>query len=176
MGAKNMGATSISPAGDLDCARLSREPNMLQRILVVDDEPARRQLATEILSHSGFEVDAVPDGAAAWSALSDDICYDLLISDNHLPTLTGLELLKRLRAARMIVPVILVAAHLPAPEFSRSPWLRPAAVLPAPFTVGQFLGTVQEVLRAADSSRAPVALMPAGNFNGAEIAHKGNTP
>jgi DNA-binding response OmpR family regulator len=38
------------------------------RILVVDDDKSIRQLTTEMLTRSGFEVDTAADGAAGWEA------------------------------------------------------------------------------------------------------------
>ena len=131
-----------------------REPP--HRILVVDDESSIRQLSTEVLIHSGYVVEAAEDGAAAWQALSADR-YDLLITDHNMPKVTGVELLKKLRAARMDLPVILVTGALPQEEFTRYPWLQPAATLLKPFTPDELLGTVQEVLRATDYARQPIA-------------------
>ena len=70
------------------------------RLLVVDDDISLRQLSAELLSHSGYEVDAAEDGAAAWEALGAE-SYDLMITDNKMPNLSGVELLKKLYAAHM---------------------------------------------------------------------------
>ena len=134
-----------------------REPP--HRILVVDDESSIRQLSTEVLIHSGYEVDAAEDGAAAWQALSAD-SYDLLITDHNMPRVTGVELLKKMRAARMDLPVILVSGAMPTEELNRHPWLQLAATLLKPFTPDELLGTVQEVLRATDYAREPIAQPP----------------
>jgi len=50
-------------------APLQREPNLPQRILVVDGDPLIRQVNSEVLFYSGYQVDAADDGAAAWDAL-----------------------------------------------------------------------------------------------------------
>ena len=75
-------------------APLQREPNLPQRILVVDGDPLIRQVNSEVLIYSGYHVDAADDGAAAWDALRVNN-YDLLITDNDLPRVTGVELLRR---------------------------------------------------------------------------------
>ncbi len=136
---------------------MALESNVFPRILVVEDEPVIRQFTAEVLVQSGFEVDIAPDAATAWEALNDDIYYDLLITDNTLPRLTGIELLKKLRAARMIVPVITTTMKSPAQKSAASPWLQPAATLVKPFAGELLLGTVQKVLRATDSSHAIAA-------------------
>jgi DNA-binding response OmpR family regulator len=128
------------------------ENNPTYRILVVDDDILIRQLSEEVLVRSGYEVDAAEDGAAAWHALNTDE-YDLLITDHKMPELTGVELLKRVRAARMALPVIMATGDPPKEEFVQYPWLRPAATLLKPFTGDQLLGTVEQVLRATDGDQ-----------------------
>jgi DNA-binding response OmpR family regulator len=146
-----MGAKNISQAGGSESASLSREPNPPQHILVVEDDPDIRQLIAEVLVHSGHVVDTAADGAAAWEALNAD-SYDLMITDNNMPKVSGVELLKKLRAARMILPVIMATGTLPAQEFARSPWLQPAATLVKPYTVEELLGTVKKVLCETDGT------------------------
>ena len=141
---------TISQAGESTFAPLP--PG---RILVVEDEPNIRQINTAALIHSGYHVDAAEDGAAAWEALNAD-SYDLMITDNKMPRLTGMELLKKLYASRMALPVIMTTGELPTEEFTRYPWLQPAATLLKPYTSEEMLRTVQEVLRQADIAAVAV--------------------
>lgn len=117
----------------------------LPHILVADDDTFIRQISSTMLSRSGYEVDEAEDGAAAWAALNND-CYDLLITDNNMPKVTGIELLKMLRAARMEMPVIMATGTPPTRELTRQPWLQPTAVLVKPYTFPEFLQTVKTVL------------------------------
>ena len=102
----------------------------------------------EILIDSGYHVDAAEDGAVAWDTLQVN-SYDLLVTDNDMPKMSGVELIKKLHAARVALPVILATGSLPKEEFTRHPWLQPAATLLKPYTAVEFLGTVKNVLRAA---------------------------
>jgi two-component system sensor histidine kinase/response regulator len=68
-------------------------------------------------------VDAASDGAAGWKALQAER-YDLLITDNLMPKVTGIELIKKLQTAGMRLPVIIATAVLPAGEFTLHPWLQ----------------------------------------------------
>jgi len=126
------------------------QSRVLQRILTVDDDVSLRRLNLEVLSSSGYEVDVAEDGAAAWEALNTD-SYDLMITDNNMPRLTGIELLKKLRSARMALPVIMATGQLPEDEFTQYPWLRPAATLLKPYSVPELLGAVKMVLREAET-------------------------
>jgi DNA-binding response OmpR family regulator len=124
-------------------------------ILVVEDDTLLLRLNTMLLARSGYEVDAAADGAAAWQALSA-CSYDLLITDNNMPKVSGVELLKKLRAARMALPVIMATGTSPKQEFTRYPWLQPAATLLKPYTSEEMLRTVKEVLRQAEVAAVAV--------------------
>jgi DNA-binding response OmpR family regulator len=126
---------------------------------VVDDDISIRELSTDVLIRHGYHVDAAEDGAVAWDILQAN-SYDLLLTDHNMPKVSGVELLKKLRAARMALPVILASGAMPAEELNRHPRLQLAATLVKPFTVEELLGTVKEVLRATDGAREQIAPPP----------------
>jgi DNA-binding response OmpR family regulator len=133
-------------------------PRPLRRILVVEDDGDIRRLNTEALTHYGYRVDAAQDGAEAWDILQLS-GYDLMVTNNEMPNVTGIDLLKRLHAARRAVPVIMATRALPVDEFTRCPWLQPAVVLIKPYTIGELVLTVREVLREAGDSCAQPGLV-----------------
>jgi DNA-binding response OmpR family regulator len=128
------------------------QTNPSSHLLVVDDDGEIRALSAEALVGFGYRVDTAEDGAAAWKALHAN-SYDLLITDNSTAKLSGLELVKKLRSARMTLPVILASGELPTEELNRHPSLQLAATLVKPFSSGQLLETVRAVLLAADNTR-----------------------
>jgi DNA-binding response OmpR family regulator len=146
----------ISPTKESAAASTRWQAHPPQHILVVEDDVCLRQASLTVLIRSGYDVDAAEDGAAGWAALKVDT-YDLLITDNHMPRLTGIGLLKKLRLARMALPVIMATGALPQEEFTRYPWLQPAATLLKPFTIAKLLETVKEVLRATGGAREWIA-------------------
>ena len=127
-----------------------------QRILVVEDDGEMRRLNADVLISHGYQVDMAENGDAAWGKLQIR-SYDLVVTDNVMPKLTGVELLNLMRAARMNVPVIMATTALPREEFTRLPWLRPAATLTKPYTIDDLLGKVQDVLRLTDVREQLVA-------------------
>jgi DNA-binding response OmpR family regulator len=131
------------------------------RILVVDDEPWIRLLSAEVLLHSGYQVDEAEDGVAAWEALQLNR-YDLLVTDNNMCRLTGIGLIKKLHAARLALPVILMSGAMPTEELNRHPWLQIEAALLKPFTTDELLANVERVLRATDRVRGQIAPPPTG--------------
>ena len=96
--------------------------------------------SAEVLVHSGYLVHTAEDGAAGWEALLANR-YDLLITENRLPKISGVELVKKVRSAHMTLPVILSSPALPAEELNQIPWLQPVATLIKPFSSGHLLET-----------------------------------
>ena len=122
------------------------QANPSRRILVVEDESTIRQVSTTVLIRYGYHADAAEDGAAGWEALQARR-YDLLITDNNMPKLSGIDLIKMLRAEDMALPVIMATGVAPTHELDRNPKLNIAAILLKPFTTGELLETVRKTLR-----------------------------
>jgi DNA-binding NtrC family response regulator len=112
---------------------------------VVDDDADLRRISTQVLSRFGYQTEFASDGETAWKALQRK-GYDLLIAENDLPAVPGVELVKKLRVARMTLPVILASGDLPSLELSRNTWLHPIAGLAKPLSIDQLLETVENVL------------------------------
>jgi len=162
-----MKGNKISQAGEPAAALLRRQTSTPRRILVVEDEPDIRRLNAEVLEGYGYHVDTAEDGKAGWKVLHATRhapeSYDLLITDHDMPGLSGLALVKKLRAARMALPVIMATGTLPMEELmTRYPWLQPAATLVKPYSIEQLLGTVKAVLRTTDVAREQIAPPPNG--------------
>lgn len=123
------------------------------RILLVDDDNATRQFGLNALARAGYDVAVVKDGAAGWEALQAG-SYALIITDNKMPRMTGIEMIEKLRAAGMSIPVIMATGHFPTHEITLKPWLKPEATLLRPFSNEALLEAVNKVLRPDDSSDA----------------------
>jgi type II secretory ATPase GspE/PulE/Tfp pilus assembly ATPase PilB-like protein/ActR/RegA family two-component response regulator len=80
------------------------------RILVVDDDPLVRLLATTALSAGGFVADSSDDGDAALARLAAGENWDLILSDLHMARMGGVDLLDALRAdpTTARIPVIIL--------------------------------------------------------------------
>jgi DNA-binding response OmpR family regulator len=116
------------------------------RILVVDDDPDLRQLSIDVLRAANYEVEGVKDGAAGWDAVQANNNYDLIITDNQMPRMTGIELIEKLRSAHLTPRVLMATGNLPVHEFARRPWLKPDATLERPSTNEDLLVAVRNLL------------------------------
>jgi DNA-binding response OmpR family regulator len=132
-------------------ATAGRRNPLIRRILVVDDDSDTRQLSVDMLVSSDYVVDAVVDGAAAWKSLVAKH-FDLVITDNNMPRMTGIELIEKLRHTRLPLPVIMATSQVPTSTFDRKPWLLPDATLQRPFSNDELLAAVRKVLRTDDTN------------------------
>ena len=79
------------------------------RILLAEDDSVLADGLTRSLRQSGYAIDCVSNGEEADTALSTQE-FDLLILDLGLPKLSGLEVLRRLRARSSLLPVLILTA------------------------------------------------------------------
>lgn len=80
---------------------------MCKRILIVDDTPVIREFLQEFFIDSGFEADLAKNGLEGLElALSKD--YSLILSDVHMPEMSGMEMVAKLRMSKPNVPVIMM--------------------------------------------------------------------
>jgi len=141
----------VSTDIDLTGVSIVAPKHPTRRILVVDDEADRRQLSVDVLVSANFEVDTAVDGADGWESLRAKH-FDLVITDNKMPRMTGIEMIEKLRYTRLPLPVIMATSQLPTWEFERKPWLMPDATLEWPFSNDDLLATVKQVLRTDDTN------------------------
>jgi DNA-binding response OmpR family regulator len=146
---RNASPTGSSPESQAKPAR---------RILVVEDDCDIRRINAVALQRAGYRVDTAKDGLVGWKALRAirhaPESYDLLITDHDMPGLTGLALVKKLRAAHMMLPIIMATGKFPIEDLiNRYSWLQPAVTLAKPYSIKALVGTVEAVLRTADVAR-----------------------
>lgn len=117
-------------------------------ILYVDDDVAIRLCWTELLTCAGYTVTAVADGFQAWEALQSN-SFDLLVTDNDMPRLTGLELVAKARFEGMTLAIIMASGSLNYYSDAQSECLRLAALVPKPFAPDQLLEAIDRALVSA---------------------------
>ncbi|HYG67356.1 MAG TPA: response regulator [Anaeromyxobacteraceae bacterium] len=156
-----------------DLARRAAEaangPPIAFRVLLVEDSglvasmysAALRKLAAT--DHAGFGIDTAPDGAAALERLRRAPAVDLVVTDVHMPVLSGVELVRTMRAdpALANTPVIAISSR---PEDAREELERLGVrlFLRKPIKYEELVRTVRALLRvrpiaggAATSGRSP---------------------
>ncbi len=140
-----MRKSKISSAAAAAIAPLPLPAPPARRILVLDDDPFFCHRNAEELIRQGYVVNAAENGALGWLELQANH-YHLLITENELPKLTGLELVGKMRSARMAVPVIIAIDKPPQQSTARRTGLNPVVTLLKPYTLADFIETVKVVL------------------------------
>jgi DNA-binding response OmpR family regulator len=125
------------------------------RILVVEDEPKLAAVLRRGLQEQGYAVDLAHDGEDGL-CLAEQEAYDLILLDLLLPTLDGLTVCRRLRAARRNVPVLMLTARDGVDD--RVAGLDSGAddYLIKPFAFRELLARVRALLRREALARDPV--------------------
>jgi two-component system OmpR family response regulator len=122
------------------------------RLLLVEDDMRIADFVAKGLRESGYGVTVAHDGEEGYlDALLND--YDLLVLDLMLPTMDGIAIARKLRAARKTTPILMLTAR--DTEQDKILGLNVGAddYLTKPFSFGEFLARVRALLRRESTMR-----------------------
>jgi CheY-like chemotaxis protein len=111
------------------------------RTLVVDDEAAVRHFIHTALADRGYDVVVAENGLEALQVARRDPLCDLVITDQIMPMLSGLELIARLAMERYPARYLLISAYGSGGQVPAG-----LACLAKPFTISQLMDTVDALL------------------------------
>jgi two-component system, OmpR family, response regulator RegX3 len=124
----------------------------VNRVLIIDDEPAIRDALVYALRRDGFEVEEAGDGETGLErALQGE--HDVIVLDLMLPGMSGTEICRRIRA-ESAVPVIMLTAR--DAEVDRVLGLEIGAddYVTKPFSMAELIGRVRAILRRRELDRS----------------------
>jgi CheY-like chemotaxis protein len=122
-------------------------PTGTERILFVDDEEALMEMGEEILAELGYEVTSRTSSREALSLLKQDpFRFDLVITDQTMPDMTGIELAREVLALRADMPIIMCTgfSHLVDDSKAKAAGIRAFAM--KPLTKREIARTARKVL------------------------------
>jgi two-component system response regulator FlrC len=118
------------------------------RVLLAEDDSLLANTVDDFLSDEGFCVSLAADGLQALKQASDKP-FDVLLTDLRMPHIDGSELIRRLRAKRPELPVVIMSGN--APVDLRARLMRdgegPMAMVTKPMRLQELLHALQTVLR-----------------------------
>jgi two-component system response regulator CpxR len=118
----------------------------MTRLLMVDDDIELCEMVGEYLKLEGFAVDAVHDGESGLrAAQSND--YALMLLDVMLPQMSGIEVLRRLRAMGSNLPVLMLTARGDASDRIIGLEVGSDDYLPKPFDERELVARLRAILR-----------------------------
>ena len=127
---------------------MSGEP---KKILVAEDNPALAGVVRFNLQRAGYHVSVAQNGREGWELAQQDQ-YDVVVTDQQMPEMTGVELCERLRqhADYIRTPLILLTAKGLELDMERlRAELRVATALPKPFSPIELVNTIEDCLAKA---------------------------
>ncbi len=123
------------------------------RVLLVDDDAIVRRLGRAILEKNGFTITEVSDGESALEQLVRDPDYSLMVLDLNMPTMGGLDVLRRVRktASAAILPIVVLTGS--EDRASEADIMDAGAddYIQKPIDPVRFLARVKAVLRRASN-------------------------
>ena len=128
-----------------------------QTVLLVEDEPGVREVASEFLSASGYRVLAAEDGEHAMQFVARESTIDVLITDMVMPRMRGPELARELLRWKPAVKVIYMSGYL-EPTDADGDLVKDAFFLNKPFSRESLVTQVAEALRQQSPQSPAVAV------------------
>jgi DNA-binding response OmpR family regulator len=136
----------------------------MMRILIVEDEERLARRLARVLDGEGYAAETVGDGRSALArALAEP--FDLLVVDWMLPDLDGFLIVRRLRAAEMSVPILMLTARGQIED--RVSGLDAGAddYLPKPFALTELLARVRALSRWPREEKKTDSVLRAGDIS-----------
>ena len=115
-------------------------------LLITDDDRGFRETLRVGLEPRGFKTLLAGDGEEALNIVRTQEVH-LVLLDMHMPKLTGLETLRRLKQFRSMLPCILLSAQLDELLIEQARLAQAFSVLAKPVTLGQLTGILRQALR-----------------------------
>jgi two-component system response regulator MprA len=121
-----------------------------QKILLVDDDPAIRQILVRLLSEEDFVVLTAANGVEAL-VLSASAKFDLVLLDLNMPVKNGWETFEQMSAANPLLPIILITAR--PGQFFPALAAGVGALLEKPLDFTKLFQTIRELLEESEEER-----------------------
>ena len=132
------------------------KPKPEARLLVVDDEPNIVELLSASLRYAGFEVDVARSGPEA-VRVARLVNPDLLVLDVMMPGMDGFDVVRRLRADGVRVPVLFLTARDSTEDKISGLTLGGDDYVTKPFSLEEVIARIRAILRRFEVERASTA-------------------
>lgn len=116
------------------------------KILAVDDEPSIAQSMRFIFERPLYELASAQDGEAALARLTTDPnLFDVIITDNNMPGVSGIQFVRQLRERGFAGKIMVLSAHLSSEVRAAYEALEVDAMIDKPFSIKVLRQTLDRV-------------------------------
>ena len=143
--------TAPVPAGELSAPPVTEAlPRTAGLVLLVDDEPAVREVGVQLLGRAGFDIVPAATGMEALALFARRPGkFDCVVLDLTMPQMSGEETLARLRELRPGVPVVIASGFNPYDVAQRLGGAAVEAILQKPYEARELIEAIQSAMQAA---------------------------
>ena len=116
-----------------------------EKILIVDDEKNMRELLKDFFEEEGYSIVLAEDGQQALEVIDETI--DMVISDNRMPQMQGMELMVQIKKSYPDTPVIIITAFTTPKLAVEAYKMGASSYLTKPFNPEELLAKMKEIFR-----------------------------
>lgn len=129
---------------------------MTELVHVIDDDPAVRDSLSFLLETAKLET-RVYDSAIAFLEALPDVTSGCIVTDVRMPEMTGIELVRRLKAQGFTLPIIMITGHADVPLAVEAMKAGVADFIEKPFNDDILLAAIATALRSGEEGRRGAA-------------------
>ncbi len=132
---------------------------MPKTMLIIEDDVVTRDLLQMVFEYEGFKCVQAENGAIGLTML-EAVRFDLIILDNAMPMMTGLEFLTHRRQApqKPEIPIIMITGLLDSDVREKATKLGVYAIVGKPYDLGELRGLVSQLTATKPAGRETVSL------------------
>lgn len=129
---------------------------MAELVHVIDDDPAVRDSLSFLLETASLQT-RVYDSAIAFLEALPDVTSGCIVTDVRMPEMTGIELVRRLKAQGFTLPIIMITGHADVPLAVEAMKAGVADFIEKPFNDDILLAAIATALRSGEEGRRGAA-------------------
>ncbi len=132
---------------------------MPKTMLIIEDDVVTRDLLQMVFEYEGFKCVQAENGAVGLTML-EAVRFDLIILDNAMPMMTGLEFLTHRHHApqKPEIPIIMITGLLDSDVREKATKLGVYAIVGKPYDLGELRGLVNQLAATIPAGRETVSL------------------
>lgn len=122
------------------------------KLLLIEDEQAQRLLLKRILEKEGYTISEAEDGKTGIDLFTNED-FDLVLLDQRLPDMNGLEVIEKIKAINPIIPIIIITAYASVRDAVKAMKMGAFHYLNKPVEPDELILTIQKALESLNLKR-----------------------